>query len=258
MSFLKVGQKVLKAFGESHCLNLSGVPIKPVKALFEFKNPHILEVLPDHLCTPASVEKLKMLDGKPIGGVVKFLDKFGQSEDDFVTAINKFFRNKLPKGFSESEFQVLYKKAFPNIKVPSGANEDAFLYLNRLSRETGSQFDAHGIAKLSVGEQLKQLNELLSKGIDKNRAFYTAPLEAKTAGLGAGLGTAGGHAYRDGSFIVVSGKNKTLTEHGIEHVIVNDAYYNIVDDLARKFPDVNFVKADIAAEYFENLAKLKK
>ena len=253
MSFLKVGQKVLKAFGESHCLNLSEVPIKPVKALFEFKNPHILEVLPDHLCTPASVEKLKMLDGKPIGGVVKFLDKFGQSEDDFVTAINKFFKNKLPKGFSESEFQVLYKKAFPNIKVPIGANEDAFIYLNRLSRETGSQFDAHGVAKVSVTDQLKQLNELLTKGIERNRNFCTAPLVSKVPGVQ--LGTAGGHAYRDGSFIIVSGKNKTLTEQGIEHVIVNDAYYNIVDDLTKKFPDVKFVKADVAAEYFENLAK---
>jgi len=76
--------------------------------------------------------------------------------------------------------------------------------------------------------------------------------------LGAGLGTSGGHAYRDGSFIIASGKNKTLLDNGIEHVIVNDAYYNVIDDLARKFPNINFVKADVAAEYFEDLAKLNK
>lgn len=255
MNYLKVGRSVLNAFEQSHCLNLNGIAIKPAKAIFNFNNPYILEALPEHLCSPSSMEAFKILDGKPLGGVTKFLDKFGESENSFINAINKYFNKNSSKGFSEAELQILYKKAFPNIKVPSGSNEDAFMYLNRLSRESGSQFDAHGLAKDTVTGQLKQLNNLLSTGIDKSRKFYTAPLVAKNSGVGAGLGTSGGHAYRDGSFIIVSGRNKTLLDNGIEHVIVNDAYYNIVDDLVKKFPNTKFVKADVAAEYFENIVK---
>ena len=103
-------------------------------------------------------------------------------------------------------------------------------------------------------DQLRQLNGLLTKGIDKSRNFYTAPLAGK-AGVGAGLGTGGGHAYRDGSFIITAGKDKSLISDGIENVIVNDAYYPIINDLRLKFPKINFVKAEDAVQYFTNLAR---
>ncbi|MDR1327054.1 MAG: hypothetical protein LBJ74_01465, partial [Heliobacteriaceae bacterium] len=123
-----------------------------------------------------------------------------------------------------------------------------------------SKFDAHGVTKWGVTDQLKQLNNILTHGIDKNRPFCTAPLAVSSknaAGAGAGLGTAGGHATRDGSFIIVSGKGKTLTNDGIEHVVVNDAYYSIISDLQRKFPKINFIKADRAAEFFNRLGAAK-
>lgn len=156
-------------------------------------------------------------------------------------------------GIAENEMQSLYLKAFNGIKVPMNANDEAFLYLNRLDKEIASQFDAHGLAKINVPDQLKQLNNLLTKGIDKSRNFYTAPLATKTTGVGAGLGTGGGHAYRDGSFIIVSGKNKTIAKDGIDYVIVNDAYYNIIDDLAKKFPQQKFVRADEATGFFNKM-----
>ncbi|MCK7520989.1 MAG: hypothetical protein MZV64_26490 [Ignavibacteriales bacterium] len=115
---------------------------------------------------------------------------------------------------------------------------------------------AHGLAKISVSDQLNQLNTLLSKGIDKNKTFYTAPLALKDSRAASGFGTGGGHAYRDGSFIVVGPKNGNLSDDGIKYVIVNDAYYNIIDDLSRKFAHVEFIKADVAAERFEQIYKL--
>ena len=153
--------------------------------------------------------------------------------------------------FSKEELKNLYQKAFGSSKVPSGVNYDAFVYLNDLNPEIASKFDAHGLAKIGVADQLAQLNTLLSKGIDKNRAFFTAPLAVtESAGAGAGLGTAGGHAYRDGSFIVVGAKNKLIQNDGIKYVIVNDAYYNIIDDLAKRFPNQEFIRADKAAAFF--------
>ena len=155
-------------------------------------------------------------------------------------------------GFNKEELHKLCQKAFNGTKVPSGVNYDAFVYLNDLNPQIASRFDAHGLAKIGVADQLSQLNNLLSKGIDKKRQFFTAPLAVAddAAGIGAGLGTAGGHAYRDGSFIVVAAKDKKLANDGIRYVIVNDAYYNIIDDLAKRFPSQQFIRADKAAEFF--------
>lgn len=257
MNVIKVGQKIAQAIERSHPLNLKGLPIAPAKKIFEHNNPYILEALPSYLINPEEIKLLSLFDGKPLNKVIRFLDKAGESSEKFVKTMERFFIKKSPvkSGISEIEMETLFKKAFPNIKIPYGINEDAFIYLNNLSRETGSQFDAHGIAKYTVADQLKQLNNLLTNGIDKSKLFYTAPLVAKTSGIGGGLGTAGGHAYRDGSFILVSGKGKNLIKDGIDHVIVNDAYYNIFDDLVAKFPHVKFVKANVASEYFEKIAR---
>ena len=159
--------------------------------------------------------------------------------------------DKAKKGFDNGELKALYKKAFPNGKVPTDCNLDAYVYVAMLPENIGSKFDAHGIAKISVTDHLKQLNKLLTEGIDNTKSFYTAPLVAPK-GVGAGIGTSGS-AYRDGSFILVGDKGKLIEDSGIKHVIVNDSYYNIISDLQRKFPDVNFVRADNAVNYFSKL-----
>ena len=172
--------------------------------------------------------------------------------EDFPALLSRYERLSSRGGFRDEEFQMLYKKAFPSGKVPSDINLDAFVFLNDLKPEIGAKFDAHGLAKIGVADQLAQLNNLLTKGIDKNRQFFTAPLAVAddAAGIGVGLGTAGGHAYRDGSFIVIAAKDKKLAQDGISYVIVNDAYYNIIDDLAKRFPNQKFIRADKAAEFF--------
>ncbi len=251
----KVGQVIVKAVRKSYPLGLDGISKIPPNLKFNVSNPNILEALPDHLITSDGIKFLSELNGKPLSKVAKFLDSVGGDFKTFSRAMGKYLKGgvqKLQKGFSDEEFAKLYHKAFPSKKVPTGANEDAFLYLNGLPKEIGSRFDAHGMDKISVPHQLKQLNSLLTNGIDKSRNFFTAPLSCDPL-LGAGLGTAGGHAYRSGSFIVVADKGKGLVQDGIKHVIVNDAYYNIIDDLAAKFPDIKFVRADKAVDYFKQL-----
>ena len=197
----------------------------------------------------------------------KFLNKSTESAASGVESLQKenkilnSWKNSIiqklsntKNAFTKEELNLLCKKAFGGVKVPYGVNDDAFVYLNGLNPEKACHFDAHGLAKGGVSNQLEQLNNLLSKGINKNKEFYTAPLAVKdSAGIGAGLGTAGGHAYRDGSFILVSGKNKSLKADGIEYVIVNDAYYKIFDDLAKKFPNQKFIRADEAVNFFNSL-----
>lgn len=242
--FIKLGTRIFKSVKNAYPLTLSGKTKMPSNIKFSLENPYILEALPEK-----AIGDLKILEGKKLKTVCSILDN-----DNPSNIINRY--KKLlsinTKGFNETELQLLYKKAFPNTKVPTDANYDAFIFLNNLSPEIGAKFDAHGLAKVSVTDQLKQLNKLLSKGIDNNKPFYTAPLATRND-VGSGLGTAGGHAYRDGSFIIVSDKSKKLCEDGIKHVIVNDAYYKIINDLQKKFPNINFVRADEAVEYFSKL-----
>lgn len=225
---IKLGSKIIMAVKRGYPLDSGGTSKMPEKLKFNIKNPYILEALPEN-----QIDKFVKFEGQDLKTVCAQLDN-------------------VKKGFGEGELKALCKKAFPSGKVPSDPNCDAFVYLNNLPESIGSKFDAHGLAKISVTDQLRQLNNLLTNGIDKTRNFYTAPLVAPK-GVGSGLGTAGGHAYRDGSFIIVGEKSKLLAESGIKHVIVNDAYYSIISDLQRKFPDINFVRADKAVEYFKKL-----
>lgn len=223
----KIGSKIFNAVKNSYPISANGVSKMPEKLKFDMKNPYILEALPEN-----QADEFVKFDGQDLKAVCNKLDE-------------------VRKGFDEGELKALYKKAFPNIKPPTDVNCDAMVYLNDLPENIGAKFDAKGIAKISVTDQLRQLNDLLTRGIDPSRPFYTAPLVVPK-GMGVAYGTPGG-AYRDGSFIIVGEKSKLITESGIKHVIVNDAYYNIVSDLQRKFPDVNFVRADKAVEYFKKL-----
>ena len=224
-----IGTVIFNAVKKSFPHAKNGKTLMPHNLKFSLKNPYILEALPEN-----KIDEFIKFDGQDLKTVCNLLDN-----------------PQIRKGFDNGEFQALYRKAFPNVKVPADSNCDAMVYLGSLPESIGSKFDAHGLAKESVPAQLKQLNNLLTNGIDKTRTFCTAPLVAPK-GVGAGLGT-GGSAYRDGSFIIVADKGKSLVDDGIKHVIVNDAYYNIIIDLQRKFPDVNFVRADEAVEYFSKL-----
>ena len=229
----EIANKIYNAVKKSYPVSVNGSAIVPPELKFDITNPYILETLADE-----KIAQYLRYNGENLKRACKLIDKNSNN------------------GFSEFELKDLYKKAFPNIKVPSDINCDAMVYLNSLPDEIGKLYDAHGLAKSSVPDQLKQLNELLTKGIDKTKNFYTAPLSVPKEDvrlLGPALGTGGGCALRDGSFIIVGDKSKLLVDSGIKHVIVNDAYYNIIEDLRRKFPEVNFVKAENAVEYFSKL-----
>ena len=244
---LSLGKRIINSVLKSYPGLSNGKKALPENLKFSTSNPYILEALPDD----KNFRDLEILNNKDLKRICRILDM--DNWDDIINRYKKFC-NSSNQGFSDLEFTQLYRKSFPNVKIPTSVNTDAMVFLSFLDPKVGSQFDAHGLAKIAVTDQLKQLNNLLTKGIDKNRSFYTAPLVSPIEG-GAVMGCPGGHAYRDGSFIIVSGKGKTLLDDGIENVIVNDAYYAILSDLKLRFPNVNFVKAEDAVKYFENLAK---
>jgi hypothetical protein len=150
-------------------------------------------------------------------------------------------RKKLTPEDVERLKRVAYSK-----EKERGGDINLDLTLADIDWKVGERFDAHGIAKISIPNQLEQLITLLEKGIDPKRPFHTAPLEVdpeKKTALGAGFGTAGGTAYKEGSFVILGGPDAKLKD-GIKYVLVNDAYYEAVSALQKAYPDVEFIRAD--------------
>ncbi len=243
-----LGNIIFKAVQRAKPILTNGKTLVKTKEKFSLKNPYILEALPEKY-----LSELTIFEGKKLSTVCRVLDSPNSSK---ILNRYKTFVSKASKGFSAQEITQLINKANLRGKNPLNSNLDAMVYLNELDGKIAQHFDAHGLAKVSFPEQLVQLNKLLTKGIDKTKTFCTAPLDIPNElkrGAGAALGTGGGCAYRDGSFILVSGKGKRLINEGIEHVIVNDVYYGIIDDLKAKFPHINFIKAENAAKYFNKM-----
>lgn len=104
----------------------------------------------------------------------------------------------------------------------------------------GKHFDAHGISKT---HELTNLLDILTHGIDKSRPFYSAPFDIPADEkyvLGAGLGTSGGTAYKDGLAILVSRYDGSLTTDGISAVFINDVFGGLIPILRQAFPQYRF------------------
>ena len=121
---------------------------------------------------------------------------------------------------------------------------------NRLLELGADRIQAHGLAKGSIGQQFKDLINILTKGLDSRGGgqLYTAPLVMPTelrAGAGAALGTGGGTAYTDGGFIILAreGANEIRSIDDIGGVLVNqavaDSLPELVDRLKKQFPNIS-------------------
>lgn len=130
-------------------------------------------------------------------------------------------------------------------------NDDMFLegMLYDVPVEIGRRFQAHGISKEYLYSQAEQLDNLLTKGIDRNRMFYTAPYSFANKEGGSSFGTGGGTCYKDGLFVVLGEIDDVDFKKGIKAVIVNKPLYDKIDKLSKIYPDVKFVKMCDAADY---------
>jgi hypothetical protein len=96
------------------------------------------------------------------------------------------------------------------------------------------------MTKAGPNTALKNVIKLFSEGIDPEKAFYTAPYRLSPdatstdrAGAGAGLGTAGGEANKDGPLVLISRSGK----RGQQINNIRDIAYVMVNDGAYKDPD---------------------
>ena len=122
--------------------------------------------------------------------------------------------------------------------------------------ESTSKINAHGIAK---GNELEHLIDLLENGIDRSRTFYTGPLGKTGENIGAAIGTPGGVAYRDGSFIIAARPGQTLADNGIGTVLINDFDkaggfpVALQEALRSRYPNIDFIRYSSAPRYYQSL-----
>ena len=135
---------------------------------------------------------------------------------------------------------------------------------NRLLELGADRIQAHGLAKGSIGQQFKDLINILTKGLDSRGGgqLYTAPLVMPIelrAGAGSALGTGGGTAYIDGGFIILAreGVNEIRSIDDIGGVLVNqavaDSLPELVDRLKKQFPDISIESYSNAPKAIESI-----
>lgn len=103
----------------------------------------------------------------------------------------------------------------------------------------------HGMSK---GQTIEDLEQLLTNGIDKNRSWFSAPLDVEMGG--SGFGTASGKPYTDGPFIVIGYPNDPSWSKGIQGILYNDAqvngynYQDIINYMKNKYPQFKHMTYD--------------
>ena len=130
-----------------------------------------------------------------------------------------------------------------------GWGDDAFMVAKGYDPRTETQFpmtqfgenyQAHGMNKVLPNTALRNVIKLFSEGINPEKPFYTAPYRLSPdatptdrGGAGAGLGTAGGEANKDGPLVLISRSG----ERGQDINNIRDIAYVMVNDGAYKDPD---------------------
>jgi len=134
---------------------------------------------------------------------------------------------------------------YPDSNTPT----DLMIERNALSDEVGQRFEAHGIAKGLAAQQLDFLLNLLDKGVDPSKPFYTTDLYRSDENeLAGAVGAAG--PYDTGGFIILgeprrAGQTGTeMKEKGVAGVLVNREWYDAIPDLEKAYPNVRFIRAD--------------
>ena len=142
------------------------------------------------------------------------------------------------------EQRTRLKKPFEELQINRhGWRDDAFVVAvghnpatdSSFSLTTvGDKFQAHGMIRAAEpNATLRAVFKLFDEGIDSERAFHTAPYRfpegtssETRAVAGAGLGTGGGEAFKDGPITLVGKYGKDInTTADIGFVIVNDGAF---------------------------------
>lgn len=108
----------------------------------------------------------------------------------------------------------------------------------KISPEIGEQYDAHGIARGTLMDQLVSLDNLLTNGISGDRTLHTAYLRGRAEGQ------IQEHLYDMGGFIIIGPAGGKIHEDGIVAVLYNEHFAPARPILQARFPKVKFISGN--------------
>jgi hypothetical protein len=156
-----------------------------------------------------------------------------------VAAGNEQQIRDLETYFTENTKSTATRKYTPDL---SGEGELPLLEQRKTLIDLGAdKIQAHGIAKGTIGEQLKSLINILTKGISPDKGgggggfLFTAPLALTDEMQGLGAAT-GGSLKSDGAFVVLAkkGVNTIKSIDDIGGVLVNQAIADTLPEFVQK------------------------
>lgn len=115
----------------------------------------------------------------------------------------------------------------------------------KIPAEIGRRFEAHGIARGTLGDEVVALDNLLTNGVDPKRGFSTTVLRDPEREFEQY------HLYDFGGFIVVGPAGGTIREDGIKTVLVNEHFVGALPIFRRRFPHVSFISANDLPSAFQ-------
>jgi len=196
---------------------------------------------------------------KQAAGQVPVLTEAATGEEALVQDVENYF--------TENTRSTQDSKYNPDL---SGEGELALQEQEETLLQLGAdRIQAHGLAKGSIGQQFKDLLNILTNGLDNRGGgqLYTAPLVMSAdmrAGAGAALGTGGGTAYTDGGFIILAreGVNEIRNVNDIGGVLVNQAVADtlpeLIDRLKQAFPNISIESYSNAPKAIESIQSLEQ
>lgn len=190
-----------------------------------------------------SLDPLERLNGSLTVGSKDILGRLTLTEEEIegIANISLVYLNR------RTEQQREEAKTAGNILGTVGAYKPRALSEGRekIPAEIGRRFEAHGIARGTLGDQVVALDNLLTNGVDPKRGFSTTVLRDPEREFEQY------HLYDFGGFIVVGPSGGTIERDGIKAVLVNEHFVGALPIFRRRFPHVTFISANDLPSAFQ-------
>jgi hypothetical protein len=227
---------------------------KPVKAIaYTLGDGRIIESSTSHIPTALKELRKKLIAREDAIYIDSILNEYRYNRDkplpgtQAAGAMTVEQRTRLNKPFDEV---AVDRHGWQDDAMVVAQGYDTVTDTNFTTTEVGDKFQAHGMTKqVGPNTAIKSVIELFNTGIDNKKNFHTAPYRLPSgtsvetrAGIGAGLGTGGGEAWREGPITLVGRYGSDINSvSDIGFVVVNDGAFKdpnaVVSLLQERLPD---------------------
>jgi len=195
----------------------------------------------------------KAEEEKSRGEVLSVIDKFSTVNAPQLTNEEKSKRKEIFEKLKTIWNRISSKDSNNRADLDEGFAVD----FTAASEAGGVNIPAHGMGKSSLASALKDLFELMNNGINPKRGHGGLDVAPLTAPEVSAQTTGGGHAYRDGAFILLGTDGMITNINDIRGILVNDGLLNsnpeIIDLLRQSFPNLEIQSYSNAAKAVESL-----